>query len=84
MLGGHIMNEKELSNELNNWFNNVNSNKPHFWERNKVGKIIRDYLVSEGHWKNKLNGSKKGRQKAKRMMDFVLAKRNGYEGEFEG
>lgn len=84
LLNGHIMNEKELSNELNNWFNNADSNKPHFWERNKVGKIIKNQLEKCGHWKIKLNGSSKGRKKGFRKMQWVIACRNGYDGPFEG
>ena len=79
-----IMNEKELSDELNNWFNTIDENKPHFWDRNKVGKIIKNRLSEIKRWKNLLSGSRRGRQKAYRKMEWVEACKRGYQGEFEG
>lgn len=75
--------EKELAFIINYWFNDVNNRNPNFWNRNKVAKTIKFYLESWGYWKNK-GGSPAGRRKAKRKMDWVLARRNGYEGDFEG
>ena len=65
-------NDSELAAELENWFKN-NADNPNKWNRNKVGQIIKSYLIGSGNWKNAARGNPaKGRRialenKAKRV-----------------
>lgn len=51
------MDEETLSKELNNWFKTTNTNKIHFWNRNPVGKVLKDNLIKIEHWKNARRGN---------------------------
>ena len=51
--------EEKLSEYLEIWFNEADPTKDHFWNRNKVGKVIKKYLKILGKWKNKGRGNPK-------------------------
>jgi hypothetical protein len=76
------MNEKELANEINNWFNSkYNDFNPNFWNRNPVARAIKSNLVNNKHWKGLRRGNP---AKGGRKKKFNQFRNNGYEGEFEG
>ncbi len=77
------MNEKELASELSLWFKNIDKDK-NFWTRNCVAKVLKSNLLMMGNFKNKTGGTRSGCSKGFRKMRYVLACKNGYDGEFLG
>ncbi len=75
--------EKELAKQLNIWFNTCERANKDFWNRNCIAKVLKFNLKSWGYFKTN-TGSCAGRRKAKRKMDWIVAKDNGYEGGFSG
>jgi hypothetical protein len=51
--------DKNIEILIKNWFelNKLNINKPHFWNRNKTAKIIKEYLLALGRWNIKPRGN---------------------------
>jgi hypothetical protein len=47
------MNEKELANLIQTWFNQNFNRNTNFWNRNPVGKVLKKNLKTWRHWKNK-------------------------------
>jgi len=66
--------EKELAKYLEQWFNEVDITKEHFWDRSKVGQIIKKWLKMGGKWKNRARGNpRKGYKKLienRNIVDF--------------
>lgn len=52
-----MKNNKELEKLLIEWFDNNDLIKPHFWNRNKIGKLIKDKLNLIGKWRNRMRGN---------------------------
>jgi hypothetical protein len=46
------MNEKELMESLNQWFDTADRYDKNFWNRNKIAKVIKNRLKEWKHWKN--------------------------------
>lgn len=78
-----MKNTDELEKLLAQWFednkNEIN-NKPHFWNRNKVGLLIKNYLNAIGKWRHKKRGDpekgwnalqeKKKQKEVEKLLDF--------------
>jgi hypothetical protein len=63
--------EKELARVLEKWFNNTNTTKIHFWNRNKVGLTLKNNLNNIGRWRNRKRGNpKRGYQIAKQNNNW--------------
>ena len=77
------MDKIELAKQLQIWFNSADRSDTHFWTNDPIACVIKKNLKFWGKFKNN-TGSNAGRRKAFRKMQFVQAKNNGFEGEFEG
>jgi hypothetical protein len=76
------MNENELAIEINNWFNTkYDDSNRNFWNRNPVANVIKSNLKRKEHWKYATRGNP---AKGGRKKKYNQARRDGYEGEFEG
>jgi hypothetical protein len=73
------MNQQNLNKELINWFNTVNKSK-NFWNANPIAKTIKENLSDWGNFKSNSRGDPR---EGKRKSDWVKAKKNGYEGDYE-
>ena len=52
-----MIDENKLLKELEIWFEYNDLTKVHFWERNKIGKLIKNNIKSIGKWKNRARGN---------------------------
>lgn len=52
------INEKQLAEFLQLWFQGVDFSKPHFFKRNIVAETIKNELKMRGFWKNRVRGKK--------------------------
>lgn len=44
--------EKEIEIELEKWFQK-NKNNPNVWNNNPIGRVLKEIVSKDGHWKNR-------------------------------